>query len=106
MLFSLFANVLGYFSLSSLIGNGTLVSGYRAVGLYTVFVAGTSIVAFALQTNLIRRLAVVRGNTERIARGISVVLSLLTFGVWLHTTLSLFGIRADVYQAVQAGLRL
>ena len=103
MLFSLFANVFGYFSLSSLIGNGTLVSGYRAVGLYTVFVAGTSIVAFALQTNLVRRLAVVRGNAERIARGISVVLSLLTFGVWLHTTLSLFGIRADVYQAVQAG---
>jgi small-conductance mechanosensitive channel len=103
MLVSLFANVLGFFSLSRLIGNGTLVSGYRAVGLYTVFVAGTSIVAFALQTNLVRRLAVVRGNAERIARGISVVLSLLTFGVWLHTTLSLFGIRADVYQAVRAG---
>ena len=103
MLISLFANVLGYFGLSSLIGNGTLVSGYRAVGLYTVFVAGTSIVAFALQTNLVRRLAVVRGNSDRIVRGISVGLALLTFGVWLHTTLSLFGIRADVYQAVRAG---
>jgi small-conductance mechanosensitive channel len=104
MVVSLFANILGYLGLSDLVANGTLRSAYRAVTIYTVFVAGTSIISFTLQTEMARRLATVRTGADQIARRLSFVLALITLFVWLHTTVNLFSLRDDLYQAVGAAL--
>ncbi|HWO02576.1 MAG TPA: mechanosensitive ion channel domain-containing protein [Blastocatellia bacterium] len=96
---SFFANLFGYFGLSDLITNGTLVSSYRAVAGFTVFVIGKSMISFVLQTETARRLVSVRTGAGRIERRLSFALALMAFLAWLHTSLNLFAVRDDIYRA-------
>jgi small-conductance mechanosensitive channel len=96
----LLANIFGYVGLADLIGNGTLVSAYRGVVLYTVFVVGYSIISATLQAETVRNRAVIRTRAGKIVRWLSFVLALITFFGWLHTTLNLFSIRDDLYRAI------
>ena len=101
---SLLANIFGYVGLSDLIGNGALVGAYRGVALYTVFVVGTSIVSFTLQTERVRNMAVIRTRAATINRWLTVGLALTTTIVWLQTVLNLFSVRDDLVGAVKSAL--
>ncbi|HXK62278.1 MAG TPA: mechanosensitive ion channel [Acidobacteriota bacterium] len=102
---ALVANIFGYFRLSDLLTNGTLVSAYRAVALYTVFIVGKSIVTHVLQAEMPRRLALLGAGTGRVARQLSFILGLLVFVGWLHSVLAVFTVRERVYGAILAALR-
>ena len=102
---ALLANIFGYFRLSDLLTHGTLVSAYRAVALYTVFVVGNSIISYTLQAETSRRLAVLRTDADRLARQLSFALGLIVFLVWLHTALNLFSVRETVYGAISVALK-
>jgi potassium-dependent mechanosensitive channel len=96
------ANIFGYVRLSDLLTQGTLVSAYRGVALYTVFVVGTSLILFTFQSQTTTRLAIFRSSSERISNRLSFALGLAIVLIWVHTALNLFAIREDVYRAISA----
>ena len=94
------ANIFGYVRLSDLLTQGTLVSAYRGVALYTVFIVGTTLILFTFQSQTTTRLAIFRDSSERISNRLSFALGLAIFLIWVHTALNLFSIREDVYRAI------
>jgi len=102
---ALLANIFGYFRLSDLLIHGTLVSAYRAVALYTVFVVGNSIISCTLQTHASRHLATLNTEVDRVTRQLSFALGLVVFLVWLNTSLNVFTVRETVYGAISAALK-
>jgi len=102
---ALLANILGYFRFSDLLTRGNLVSAYRAVALYTVFVVGNLIISYTLQAETSRRLAIPRTAADRLARQLSFALGLVVFLVWLHSCLNLFAVRETFYGAIETALK-
>ncbi len=96
------ANIFGYFRLSDLLIQGTVVSAYRAVALYTVFVVGKSIISSTLQS---RRLAILHTEADRVTRQLSFTLGLVMFLVWLNSALNVFTVRETAYGAISAALK-
>ena len=100
---ALLANIFGYFRLSDLLTHGTVVSAYRAVALYTVFVVGKSIISSTLRNS--RRLAILHTEADRLTRQLSFTLGLVMFLVWLNTALNVFTVRETAYGAISAALK-
>jgi len=96
-------NVFGYVGLSSLLTQGTFISAYRAVALYTVVVVGVLLISFPLRSET-QQEGIVRQDLGRLARQLTFALSLVMLLIWIHTTLGLFAIREGVYAALKAAL--
>ncbi|HEU4769976.1 MAG TPA: mechanosensitive ion channel domain-containing protein [Pyrinomonadaceae bacterium] len=94
------ANVFGYVRLSDLLTQGTLVSAYRGLVLYTIVVVGSLLISFALNAKTTQRFAVLVTNRDRLARRIVFALAVAMFLIWAHTTLNVFAIRDVVYGAL------
>lgn len=101
---ALLANVLGSVRLSDLLMQGTLVSAYRGVALYTLVVVGSLVIAFALEAKTTQRFAVLLTDRDRLARRIVFALAVAAILIWFHTALSLFAIRDVVYAALANAL--
>ncbi len=98
------ANLLGYVRLSDLLTQGTLVSAYRGVALYTMVVVGSLLISFALQAKRTQRFAVLLTDRDRLARRVVFALTVVALLIWIHTALSLFAIRDVVYSALRGAL--
>ncbi|HKR21557.1 MAG TPA: mechanosensitive ion channel domain-containing protein [Pyrinomonadaceae bacterium] len=98
------ANVFGYVRLSDLLTQGTLVSAYRGLALYTIVVIGSLIISFALNAKPAQRFAVLVTDRDRLARRLVFALAVVTLLLWFHTTLNLFAIRDVVYGALSRAL--
>ena len=96
------ANIFGYVRLSDLLTRGTLVSAYRTLALYTVYLVGTTLISFALESQATRRLAIFRTGSERVSSRLNFALGLAILFVWAHSTLTLFAIKDDVYRAIDS----
>jgi len=96
-------NVFGYVGLSSLLTQGTFISAYRAVALYTVVVVGVLLISFPLRPET-QQEGIVRQDLGRLARQLTFALSLVMLLIWIHTTLGLFAIREGVYATLTATL--
>ncbi len=79
-------NVFGYVGLSSLLTQGTFISGYRAVALYTVVVVGVLLISFPLRPET-QQAGIVRQDLGRLGRQLTFALSLVMLLIWIHTTL-------------------
>ena len=104
LLFAVLANVFGYVRLADLLTQGTLVSGYRALILYTVVLIGGLIIGFALLTARAQRSPAVRTDRERLARRLTSAIGVTMVLVWIDLALNLFAIREDVYSALRVAL--
>ena len=104
LLFAVFANVFGYVRLADLLTQATLVSGYRALILYTVVLIGGLIIGFALLTARAQRSPAVRTDRERLARRLTSAIGVTMVLVWIDLALNLFAIREDVYSALRVAL--
>jgi len=98
------ANVFGYTGLADLLSQGTLLSAYRAVLFYTVFVVGSRLISFALQSKMSERLATLRAGGGRLTRQLTFSLGVILLLVWVISTLNLFSIKEDVYSVISAVL--
>jgi potassium-dependent mechanosensitive channel len=101
---SLLANVFGYVRLSDLLTQGTLVSAYRGVALYTMVVVGALVIDFALEAKTTQRIAVLLTDRDRLARRIVFALAVAATLIWIHTALNLFAIRDVVYGTLRRAL--
>jgi small-conductance mechanosensitive channel len=99
-----FANLFGYVGLSDLLTQGTLTSAYRGVGLYTVVVVGSSLISLVLQGKPTEGVVTGRSETGRVARRLAIALGVTMVLIWIHTTLTLFAVREDLYTAVRLTL--
>lgn len=104
LLIAFLANLFGYVRLSDLLTQGTLVSAYRGVALYTMVVVGSLLISFALQAKRTQRFAVLLTDRDRLARRIVFALTVVALLLWIHTALSLFAIRDVVYGALRNAL--
>ena len=101
LLIAVFANVFGYVGLADLLTQGTLVSGYRALILYTVVLIGSLFIGFALLTARAQHSATVRTDRERLARRLTSAVGVTMLLVWIDVALNLFAIREDVYSTLR-----
>ncbi len=90
-------NLLGFVSLSYLIGNGILRTAYVALILYTVVEILKSLVTFALRIRPLSSLEVVKSNGALIRARIVRIIQWVGIIVWLLITLSLFSVRDAVF---------
>lgn len=97
---ALAANLLGFVSLSYLIGNGALRSAYAALLLYTFVQILISGVAFLLRVWPLSLLSSVRNNRLRVRTTITRGLNWLAILVWVVIVLGLFSIQDVVYGLV------
>ena len=102
LLIAFLANVFGYVGLSDLLTQGTLVSAYRAVIVYTVFLVGGSVISSLLRPNAGASFTIVRTDRERLAGRLTFALGVTAFLIWIHSTLKLFAVREDVYGAIRS----
>lgn len=94
------ANVLGFVSLSYLIGNGVLRSAYAALLLYTFVQILISAVAFLLRVRPLSLLSLVRNNRLRVRQGITRGLNWIVVALWVYIVLGLFSIRDVVFGVI------
>ena len=92
----------GYVGLSDLLTQGTLVSAYRAVIIYTVFLVGVLVISSLLRPKAGASFTVVRTDRERLAGRLTFALGVTAFLIWIHSTLKLFAVREDVYGAIRS----
>ena len=104
LVIAFFANLFGYVGLSDLLTQGSFVSAYRAVVLYTVFVVGGLLISAVLQPNAVQSLTPLSTDRDRLARRLTFTLGVTVFLVWVHSALKLFAIREDVYQSISSAL--
>jgi len=100
LLLALLANVFGYTGLADLLSQATLLSAYRGVLCYTVFVVGSQLISFALQSKVTERLATLRAGGGRLTRYLTFSLGVIMLLLWVSSTLNLFSIREDVYSTI------
>jgi len=98
---SLVANVLGYVSLSQLVGVATLLGAFSGVLLYGLVRVLTLMLVLSLQTWAVT-LGKHREGLERWGR---VVLRVLGIVLWMHGVLYLFAIRESVADAIASALK-
>ncbi|HTO70999.1 MAG TPA: mechanosensitive ion channel domain-containing protein [Myxococcota bacterium] len=98
-LVSLVCNVIGMVQLARLILRGNLVSIYAAVALYALarFLGG--VVTALVRSDAARKLRGLRDYGELVRRRILVALQWLAAGIWLVTSLRVFGLEGSVRAA-------
>jgi small-conductance mechanosensitive channel len=97
---SLIANVLGYFTLAKVIGEGILNSAYLALLLYAGASVMTLVVAAFVHNRTLRRLRVIRANAAAIEKRTSRLIRWIAVLAWAVSTLDLFTIRGPVVGAL------
>jgi small-conductance mechanosensitive channel len=101
---SLLGNIFGYVGLSHLLGQALLTSAYRGIIYYTLAIAGGVFIAVALRQDATQQLANAVSDRGRLARRLTFALNVILLFVWIHSTLNLFTIQAEVYSAIRAVL--
>jgi len=104
LLIAFLANLFGYVRLSDLLTQGTLVSAYRGVALYTIVVVASLLISFALHAKTTQRFAVLVTDRDRLARRVVFAVGVVAVLIWIHTALSLFAIRDVVYETLRRAL--
>jgi small-conductance mechanosensitive channel len=95
------ANVLGYVSLSRLLGDGTLGSAYAAVVIYAAVRIVDGLVSFALRVRPLSLLGGVRRHRGLVGRRVRRLFRLLAAFLWVLATLDLFAVRAPLFDVVR-----
>jgi small-conductance mechanosensitive channel len=106
LILSLACNVGGYFGLSRVLGEATILSCYAAIVLYTVVRILTSLVWLALQTRRAQRLISVRWHGKAMSRAAGRFFVLVAVLVWLTATLDLFTVRHQIVAFVASTLKV
>jgi potassium-dependent mechanosensitive channel len=106
LIISLGCNIGGYFGLSRVLGEATILSCYAAIILYTTVRILTSLVWLAFRTKRVQRLISVRLHGEMMSRGVGRFFVLVATAVWLIATLELFTIRHQVFESVSSALKI
>jgi small-conductance mechanosensitive channel len=96
LLVSLVANVLGYFTLAKVIGEGILNSAYLGLLLYAGVSVLTLVVAALVQSRTARRSRVIGANAAAIERRTNRLIGWIAVLAWVVSTLDLFTIRGPV----------
>ncbi len=101
---ALIANILGYVSLSNVIGNSVLGSSYIAIILYAVVQIIKSLIIFAFRVRPLSALGMVKTSREVLERKIFSGLKWLGIIGWGLLTLNLFSIQDAVFEYFNDGL--
>jgi potassium efflux system protein len=104
LIISLACNIAGYFGLSRVLGEATILSCYTAMVLYTAVRILTGLVWLVFRTKLVQRLISVRLHGEMMSRAVVRFFVLVATTVWLVTTLDLFTVRQQVFESVSSAL--
>lgn len=99
---SLVANILGFVSLSLLIGSAALLAGFAATILYGIVRILSLLLVLGLRTWAVALPGAQRQNVERWGGR---TLELAGFLLWLNTALFLLAVRDDVVDAVSSALQ-
>lgn len=94
---ALIANLLGFVSLSNLIGNGILGSSYIALVLYAAVQIIRSLLTFAFHIGPLSKLGMVKNYPELVERTIFKVLKWAAIILWAVLTLNLLSIRQTLF---------
>jgi potassium-dependent mechanosensitive channel len=94
--FALAANIVGYVSLSAVIGNGVLGSAYAALVIYVGYRILTSLLPFLFRVTPLARLSAIRNNRSMIREGVSRFLFWVGVILWILVMLNQFAIREAV----------
>lgn len=97
---ALIGNLLGFLSISYLVGNGLLRAAYLAIFLYTAVQIFISALAFALRVKPLASTRAVRNNRMLIRQRATQVLKWLAAFIWVIGVLNLFSIQDVVYSAL------
>lgn len=97
---ALLANLLGFLSISYLVGNGLLRAAYLAIFLYTAVQIFISALAFALRVKPLSSARAVRNNRMLIRQRLTQILKWLAAFIWVIGVLNLFSIKDVVYSAL------
>jgi potassium efflux system protein len=100
---ALIANLLGYVSLSNLVGNTLLRAAFTAMILYGVIKIADGLLLFTLRVPPLALLGFVRNHRARIRRRLRHGLEFLAGLLWLAHVLELLSLRTSAYHLV-AGL--
>ncbi len=95
------ANIFGYVSLSSVIGNSVLGSAYIALILYTAVQIIKSLLIFAFRLKPFASLRMVAEHRQLIRNQTFRVLKWLAVIVWIILTLNLLSVRETVFSYIQ-----
>ncbi len=97
---SLLTNLLGFVSISYLVGNGLLRAAYLAIFFYTAVQIFISAIAFALRVKPLASTRAVRNNRMLIRQRATSGLNWLAILLWLIGVLNLFSIQDFVYSTI------
>ncbi len=94
---ALLANLLGFVSLSNIVGNSILGSAYIALILYTAIQIIKSLLVFALRVKPLSNLGMVKTHREIIKNKLFVFLKWSGIAIWAVLTLNLLSIRETLF---------
>lgn len=95
------ANVLGFVSLSAVIGNGVLGSAYLALVLYAALQIVESLIIFLLRVKPISTLYMIREHRALIEHKILTVLKWAAAIIWFVLTLGLFSVSQTIFSTLK-----
>lgn len=101
---ALVANILGYVSLATLLGDGILRSAYVAVILYALFRTLDGLIFSGLRLPLLARLGFVQRHHDAVRHALRRGLKWMGILVWTLFTLELFALRAPLVERLRAVL--
>lgn len=101
---ALIANVIGYLSLATLLGNAVLRSAYLAVILYGAVRVLDGLVMFALRMRPLASLGMIRLHRGLVRRRIRRFFQWIAFLFWALFTLDLLSLRTPLFEAVRSAL--
>jgi potassium efflux system protein len=97
-IFAFAANILGFVSLSYLVGNGVLGSAYLAIVIYTAVQIIRGLIIFALRVPPLSGTLVVKNRRPIIRERSVAVVKWVAIIVWVLIALNLFSVRQPVIQ--------
>ncbi len=97
---ALLANLLGFVSISYLVGNGLLRAAYLAVFFYTAVQIFVSAIAFALRVKPFSAARAVRNNRVLVRQRATQIIKWLAVILWIVGVLNLFSIQDYVYSTI------
>ncbi len=101
---ALIANLLGFVSLSNIIGNGVLGSAYIALILYAVVQIIKSLLIFAFRVRPLGNLGMVKNYPDLVERKIFKILKWLAIIFWAILTLNLLSVRETLFSFLKEWL--
>ncbi len=101
---ALTANVLGYVSLSSLLGDAVLKSAYVAVILYGATLIVEGLILFILRVRPLNELRVISSHRALWRRRLQRLLQWIAVLLWALYTLELFSLRAPLIEVIRGAI--